>query len=98
MTRRGAPARTRVPRDPYGIGPVSGYIGPVLGLVALILIGALTLSLFNGQIPFLPTAAANGVAGNGGTDGGPGATPAPSGVIVTVAKSSIPGSIGQPKA
>jgi Tol biopolymer transport system component len=98
VTRRGTPARTRVPRDPYGIGPVAGYVGPALGVVALVLIGALTLSLFNGQIPFLPTAAANDGTGNGGTDGGPGATAAPSNVIVVVPKTAFPGSIVYAKA
>jgi hypothetical protein len=98
MTRRGAPARTRVPRDPYGIGPVSGYVGPAIAVIALVLIGVFTLNLFNGQIPFLPTAA-TGNGGNGdGTPGGPPASAAPSGVIITVPKTAFPGSIVYAKA
>jgi hypothetical protein len=99
VTRRGAPTRTRVPRDPYGIGPVTGYVAPALAIVALVLIGALTLSLFNGQIPFLPTAATgNNDGGGDGTAGGPPATAAPSGVIITVPKDAFPGSIVYAKA
>jgi hypothetical protein len=99
MTRRGAPARTRVPRDPYGIGPVSGYVGPALGIVALVLIALFTLNLFNGQIPFLPTAATSDGGNDGnGTAGGPPASAAPSNVIVTVPKTVFPGSIVYAKA
>jgi len=97
MTRRGAPARARAPRDPYGIGPVSGYIGPAVGVIALVLIGAVTLSLFNGQIPFVKTGLAGDGGGNG-TDNGPAATAAPSGVIITVPKAVFPGSIVYAKA
>jgi len=95
VTRRGAPARARPPRDPYGIGPVSSYVGPAVAVIALVVIAALTLSLFNGQIPFLRTATPGG--GNGG-DGGPAATPAPSNVVIPVPKSTFPGSIVYAKA
>ena len=36
VTRRQAPARGRAPRDPYGIGPVSGYIGPAVAAIVLV--------------------------------------------------------------
>jgi WD40-like Beta Propeller Repeat len=98
VTRRGAPARTRVPRDPYGIGPVTGYVAPAVAIIALVLIGALTLSLFNGQIPFLPTAPTGKNDGGGDTVGGAHATAAPSGVIITVPKDAFPGSIVYAKA
>ena len=43
---------TAPPRDPYGIGPARPYIGPALALIALVVIGAITLGLMNGQLPF----------------------------------------------
>jgi hypothetical protein len=98
VTRGGPPARKRAPRDPYGIGPVSGYVGPALAVVALVLIGAFTLSLFNGQIPFLPTAATGNGGGGDGTAGGPPPSAAPSNVIITVPKTVFPGSIVYAKA
>jgi len=98
VTRGGAPARKRTPRDPYGIGPVSGYVGPAVAVVALVLIGAFTLSLFNGQIPFLPTAATGNGGGGDSTAGGPPPSAAPSNVIITVPKTVFPGSIVYAKA
>jgi dipeptidyl aminopeptidase/acylaminoacyl peptidase len=97
MTRRGAPARGRAPRDPYGIGPVTTYVGPALAAIALVVIAILTLSLFDGQIPFLRTTTPGGGVGDGG-DGGPVATPAPSNVVITVPKAVFPGSIVYAKA
>ena len=98
MTRRNAPARKRAPRDPYGIGPVAGYVGPAIAVVALVLIGVFTLNLLNGQIPFLPTAATgNGGDGNGNGNGPP-ASAAPSNVIITVPKTVFAGSIVYAKA
>lgn len=93
MTRRAAPARSRAPRDPDGIGPVSGLIGPTIAVIVLVVIAIATIGLFNGQIPFLkaPTTG-NGTAGNGG-DGSAVATPAPPGVVVPEVKSTFPGTI-----
>ena len=93
MTRRGAPARTRprAPRDPYGIGPVASYIGPVVALVALLVVGILTLNLMSGQIPFVRSTTPGG--GDGGGDGGPAITPAPSNVVITPEEVVFPGSI-----
>ena len=100
MTRRGAPARERVPqvpRDPYGIGPVSGYVGPVLAVIALVLIALFTVSLMNGQIPFIRTASSGG-GGDGGNGDGATPSPAPSNVVVTVPAAVFPGSITYAKA
>ena len=100
MTRRGAPARERVPRvprDPYGIGPVSGYVGPVLAVVALVVIALFTLSLMNGQIPFIRTASPGG-GGAGGDGDGATPSPAPSNVVITVPAAVFPGSITYAKA
>ncbi len=98
MTRRGAPARSRAraPRDPYGIGPVAGYVGPVVALVALVVVGVLTLNLMSGQIPFVRSTTPGG--GDGGGDGGPAVTPAPSNVVITPEEVLFPGSIVYAKA
>lgn len=100
MTREGAPARPRSPRpprDPYGIGPVSGLIGPVIAAVGLILVAALTLSLMNGDVPFFKVATP---AGGGGGNGADGATPspAPPDVVITPPSTSFPGVIAYAKA
>lgn len=92
MTRRSAPARTRAPRDPYGIGPVAGFVGPVLGVIALVVIGAVTLGLMNGQLPF------QRVTPGSGPGDGPAVTPAPPGVIITEPEAVFPGSIVYAKA
>lgn len=97
MTRRGTPARARPPRDPYGIGPVSSFIGPAVAVIALLLVGGVTLNLFNGQIPFLPTPT-TGPGGDGGNGNGPPPSAAPSNVVITVPKSLFPGSIVYAKA
>jgi Tol biopolymer transport system component len=81
------PASSRDSRDPYGIGPVSGYVGPIAAAIALALIAIVTLGLMNGQLPFL-----TGSKGPG-SDPGPAVTPAPSGVIIVAPQSTFPGSI-----
>jgi Tol biopolymer transport system component len=78
VTRR--PAASKPARDPYGLGPIATKVGPITAAVALILIGAVTLSLLNGQIPFKTTGSNSG--NNGGNPGGPALTPAPSGVVL----------------
>ena len=91
MTRRPGATRSRAPRaprDPYGIGPVAGYVGPFLAFGALVLIAALTLSLFNGQVPLVRQ-----VTPGGSGDPGVIVTPAPSGVVITEPKAAFPGSI-----
>ena len=95
MTRRGAPARARPPRDPYGIGPVSGYVGPIVAVVVLIVIALGSISLFNGQIPLIRAQSTDG-ANNGGN--GPALTPAPPDEVITEPKSTFPGTITYAKA
>lgn len=75
-------------RDPYGIGPVGSYAGPALSIVGLILIGILTINLFNYDVPFV----------GGGQNGGQGAigvdrTAAPSNVVVVPPEAAFEGSI-----
>ena len=89
MTRRA----TAPPRDPYGIGPARPYVGPVLALVALFVVGAITLSLMNGQLPFRL-----GSNSPGGNDGGPARTPAPSGKVIVEPDVAFPGTIVYAKA
>ena len=79
-------ASTRDSRDPYGIGPVGGYVGPIVAVVALTFIALVTLSLLNGQVPFRTTS-----TGPGGP--GPAVTPAPSNVVIVEPKVTFPGSI-----
>jgi dipeptidyl aminopeptidase/acylaminoacyl peptidase len=88
VTRRAAP-----PRDPYGIGPARPYVGPVLALVALFVVAAITLGLMNGQLPFR---IGPGGAGNG--DGGPARSPAPSGQVIVEPDVTFPGTIVYAKA
>lgn len=91
MTRRPGPPRTtrvsRSSRDPYGLGPASSYLGPVVAAVALVLVAVVTINLMNGQLPL------GGGSRNG--DGGPGPvrTPAPSNVVIPEPEVSFPGSI-----
>jgi Tol biopolymer transport system component len=74
---------------------VAGFVGPILGVLALVLIGAVTLSLLNGQIPFVRSTTP---AGGDGGDGGAAATPAPPGVVIVPPKAVFPGSIVYAKA
>ena len=101
MTREGSPPRARTPRaprDPYGIGPVSGYVAPAVAVLVLLLIALFTLSLLNGNIPFVQTAV-HGPGGGGGNGGsGPTPSPAPSNVVITVPEATFKGSIVYAKA
>lgn len=92
MTRGRGPARG-APRDPYGIGPVTGYIGPAIAVVALVVIASLTVSLFNGQIPLVRSTTP-------GSSGDPGVTvtPAPSNVVIREPEAIFDGSIVYAKA
>jgi hypothetical protein len=81
-------------RDPYGLGPVGSAIGPIASVIGLLVIGVITLNLFNYELPF-----AGGTGGNGnGTPGGPAITPAPSNVIVVPEEATFLGSIVYAKA
>lgn len=86
--------RTRGTRDPYGIGPVSGYVGPALAAIGLVVIAAVTIGLWNGQLPGIRSNGPTG--GNGGPN--PVYTPAPSGKVIIEPDVSFPGSIVYAKA
>jgi Tol biopolymer transport system component len=99
VTREAAgrsPRRSAPDRDPYGIGPVSGYVGPIVAIVGLVAVAIVTLNLLQGQIPLLSNPKP-GDGGNGG-DGGVNATPAPSNVVVTPPDTVFDGSILYAKA
>jgi hypothetical protein len=92
VTRRAAPPRGRA-RDPYGIGPVSGFVAPLIAVVGLVVVAAVTLSLLSGQIPFVHSV----TPGNDGV--GPIVqTPAPSNRVIVPPKVVFPGSIVYAKA
>ncbi len=87
MTRATSPRPPRA-RDPYGLGPVGSFGGPLLSIIGLVIIGIVTINLFNYEIPLL------GDGGNGGP--APGAvnrTPAPSNVVVVPPEAAFVGSI-----
>jgi Tol biopolymer transport system component len=91
MTRRAGAARPA--RDPYGIGPVGGYVGPIAAAAALVVIALITVTLMNGQVPFRST------SGNGnGQPGGAVRTAAPSNVIIPEPEITFPGTITYAKA
>ena len=94
MTRAVKPRSPRA-RDPYGIGPVGFAIGPIASAVGLLLIGIVTLNLFNYELPF--AGGGNGGSGSGAV-GGPAITPAPSNVIVVPEEAAFLGSIVYAKA
>jgi Tol biopolymer transport system component len=87
MARAVRPGPPRA-RDPYGIGPVGTVLAPALSVIGLVLIGVITFNLLNGDVPF-----GAGGAGNGGGDGGPARTPAPSNVVVVPDEATFEGSI-----
>jgi hypothetical protein len=93
VTRRADAGRAPAPRDPYGLGPVAGYVGPVIAVVVLIVIALVTLGLMNGQLPF----DIGSKTGAGGTTG-PNMTPAPPNVVITEPHVTFPGSIVYAKA
>ena len=92
MTHRGAPARGRSTRDPYGLGPVGTYLGPAIAAIALVIIAVITFNLMNGRLPFRPSTGAPG-GGNGPT-----VTAAPSNVVITPPDLSFPGTMAYAKA
>ena len=98
MTRR-TPAReparaSAAARDPYGLGPARPYVAPAIALLALALVGVVTLSLMNGQLPFKSSSG----GGGGGGDNGPDRTPAPSNVVIVEPDVTFPGSMVYAKA
>jgi Tol biopolymer transport system component len=90
VTRRAATARRA--RDPYGIGPIGSYAGPIGAAVALVLVGIVTMNLMNGQLPIK--------SGGGNTAGQPtvNRTPAPSNVVIPEPEAAFPGTITYAKA
>lgn len=70
------PARTT--RDPYGLLPSGVPIAAVLSVVALLVIGIVTLNLTNGELPFSP----GGGAAPQGTDDVPARTATPSNEVI----------------
>jgi len=90
MTRE---VRARPPRagDPYGVGPISTWVAPVLSIVGLLLIAFVTVNLFNYDLPFGIGGTNHGGTGNGGT--GPNLTPAPSNVVIVPKEAAFKGTI-----
>ena len=91
MTRTVKP-RSAKARDPYGIGPIGSMLAPIASIVGLIVIALVTVNLFNYELPFAGLTGGNSGNGNGG-NAGPGATPAPSGVVVVPEEATFLGSI-----
>jgi Tol biopolymer transport system component len=91
MTR---PVRSTPPRarDPYGVGPAGSWIAPILSIVGLVIIAAITWNLMQGQVPLGLGGGGNG--GNGPNGGnGTSRTPAPSNVVVVPDEAAFEGSI-----
>ncbi len=95
MTRPAA----RPPRagDPYGLGPVRALAAPILSVVGLVLVALVTLSVMNGQVPFVGGKTGSNGNGNGNGNGGPQRTAAPSNVVI-VPEVTFKGSIVYAKA
>lgn len=80
-----------------GIGPIGAWIAPILSIVGLLVVGMLTLTLMQGEVPF-------GIGGGNGPGDGPGdgdggnRTPAPSDVVVVPDEAVFDGSIVYAKA
>ncbi len=99
MTRQVSPLRPRGTqrasvrggRDPYGIAPRGASVAPVASAIGLAVVALLTLGLFTGQLPFLPSRP--GGDGGGGGQGDVDRTPAPSNVVVVDPRADVPGSI-----
>ena len=91
--------RVRPPRagDPYGLGPVRALAAPLLSGVGLLLVALLTISVMNGDVPFVGGKTGSNGNGNGNGNGGPQRTTAPSNVII-VPEVSFKGSIVYAKA
>jgi Tol biopolymer transport system component len=84
MTRRAAPGRAgrparRTTGDPYGLAAARPFVAPLLSVAGLAVVGALTVALLTGNLPFLPGRSATGPSGPSGPGPGiPGRTPSPS--------------------
>ncbi len=81
------PRGPRVPRrtegssgvgDPFGIGPITSLLAPILSVIGLLLVAVVTFNLLSFRIPFV-----TGRDPVNGGNGGPTRTAAPSGVVIT---------------
>ena len=88
MTRDARP-KPRSPGDPFGTMPVSSWIAPILSIIGLIVVFAVTLSLLGVNLTIGGGPAKPGGNGNGTVD----RTPAPSGVVLPEPDAAFPGSI-----
>ena len=69
-----------------------GLLAPILSVVGLVIIGALSLGLLSGNLPTLP-----GGPGSSG-NGGPSRTATPSNVVIVDPRADVPGTIAYVKA
>lgn len=101
MTRQVAPRGPRGPRSGggrdrgtgFGVGGLAlvgrgSLVAPLVSAVGLLAVAMVTLGLFTGRLPFVPSRA-GGIGGGGGS----GATAAPSNVVIVDPKANVPGSI-----
>ena len=96
MTARPKGRRPRTPRDPYGIGPVTGFIAPALAVVALVVIAVFTLE--PAERPAAVRRRRPGDNGNNGNRAARPITPAPSNVVIIEPEVAFKGSIVYAKA
>jgi dipeptidyl aminopeptidase/acylaminoacyl peptidase len=96
MTASRRPARrpsSSGERDPYGVSLRRPLLAPILAAVGLGVVALLTMALFTGSIPFLPTGGrTTGGGGGGSVARPPGATPKPN-VVETNDEVEFPGSL-----
>jgi TolB protein len=77
----GLPRMPRVPRAP-GLGGVARGIWPASAAVGLVIVGAASVAILNGQLPTI-----------GGNSGPPVKTPTPSNVVVVDPRQDVPGKL-----
>jgi Tol biopolymer transport system component len=100
MTASRTPARkpsSPASRDPYGVALRRPLLAPILAAVGLGIVTLLTVALFTGSIPFLPTGGGTTTGGGGVVSRPPGATPKPN-VVETNKEVEFPGSLVYVKA
>jgi len=107
VTRPVPPTRSprRTTGDPYRLGLAAPFVVPLLAAAGLVLVGALTLMVLGGDIPFLPTRGGGDgeVPGASSRPGGgqpvePGRTPSPSAPVEVNPEVVIDGQIVYAKA
>ena len=69
----------------------SGVVAPVVSVLGLVLIAALSVGLLTGNLPTL-------LGGDGGGNGGPGRTATPSNVVIVDPRTDVPGTLVYVKA